>query len=190
MEVSRDLLGKVLVKQSEEGLFRALIVEVEAYTGESDPGSHAFRGRTPRNEVMFGPGGCLYVYFTYGMHYCMNVVTDKDAVAGAALLRALEPLEGLESMEARRGGRALNELCNGPAKLCEAFGITKKENGIDLTGDFIWIEDEGYPVKGIARTTRVGLSKGTDLRQRFYLPESHFVSRRKVSPRSRRQIKV
>jgi DNA-3-methyladenine glycosylase len=135
---------------------------------------------------MFGVGGHLYVYFTYGMHYCMNVVTETETVAGAVLLRALEPLEGTELMQTRRGGRGLYELCSGPAKLCEALDVTKKENGTDLVGDCMWIEGDGFSVlQGITNSTRIGLSSGADLLQRFYLSDNQFVSRKTASRRSR-----
>lgn len=125
---------------------------------------------------MFGPAGHLYVYFTYGMHFCLNVVTDREGVAGAVLLRALEPLEGIERMRERRGGRADRELCNGPAKLCQAFGITGADNGRSLLDDTFWIEDDGFQPGPIAITTRVGLSTGWEAQLRFYLADSPFVS--------------
>jgi len=144
VDVARDLLGTTLVRKSAQELLRGRIVEVEAYTGATDPGSHAYRGSTPRTAVMFGAPGHLYVYFTYGMHYCINVVTDVAGVAGAVLLRALEPLQGIEEMRRRRGNRGITELCNGPGKLCQAFDITREQNGLDLLGSEVWIEDEGY----------------------------------------------
>ncbi|MBV9280475.1 MAG: DNA-3-methyladenine glycosylase [Chloroflexi bacterium] len=180
-EVARDLLGKVLAGRGEAGVLRGRIVEVEAYTGQSDPGSHAFRGATPRNRVMFGPPGHLYVYFTYGMHFCVNVVTDPAGVAGAVLLRALQPMEGIDLMRRRRGDRPDVELCNGPAKLCQAFGITRRQNGLDLEGEDIWIEDDGFEIGDIAISTRVGLKEGRDLPLRFYLPGNPYVSHGKPS---------
>lgn len=176
-----ELLNMVLVRQTPEGAVRGRIVEVEAYTGESDPGSHAFRGPTPRNAVMFGPPGHVYVYISYGTHFCMNVVTDPTGVAGAVLLRALEPLSGIEIMEVNRGGRPLVELCNGPGKLCQAFGITLAENGADLEGSGMWIEDDRAGSFGVGTSARVGLSRGRDLPLRFYLPGNPYVSRGKPS---------
>jgi DNA-3-methyladenine glycosylase len=179
--VARDLLGKVLVRAHPAGAVRARIVEAEAYTGQTDPGSHAFRGLTPRTSVMFGPPGHLYVYFTYGMHFCVNVVTDREGVAGAVLLRAAEPLEGIDLMEARRGPRPLVELCNGPAKLCEAFDITRRQNGADVEGAEIWMEDDGFVPACVQVSTRVGLSQGRELPLRFFLPDSPYVSKGKPS---------
>lgn len=179
--VALDLLGKVFVRREPGDILRGRIVETEAYCGRSDPGSHAFRGPSPRTSVMFGPAGFLYVYFTYGMHYCVNVVTDRDGIAGAVLLRALEPLQGLETMRQRRGSRPDEDLCNGPAKLCQAFGIGREQNDTSLLAGDIWIEDDGVEVGEIAHTTRVGLSAGKDLPLRFFVKGSAFVSRGKPS---------
>jgi DNA-3-methyladenine glycosylase len=179
--VAVDLLGKVLSKRERDVVLRGRIVETEAYRGESDPGSHAFRGPSARTAVMFGPAGFLYVYFTYGMHFCMNVVTDSPGVAGAVLLRALEPLDGLETMLERRGPRPLVDLCNGPAKLCQAFGINRSNNGANLVDGDIWIEDDGFQVPDVVTTARVGLSAGKEALLRFYAGGSTFVSRGKPS---------
>jgi DNA-3-methyladenine glycosylase len=126
---------------------------------------------------MFEEAGHLYVYFTYGAHFCMNVVTEGPGVAGAVLLRALEPIEGIPIMEARRSGRPLVELCNGPGKLCQAFGIARAQNGLDLEGDEIWIEDDGFSAQNVAVSTRVGLNAGADFPYRFFLAGNPFVSR-------------
>jgi DNA-3-methyladenine glycosylase len=181
-EVARELLSKVLVRRIGDTMLKGRIVEVEAYTGATDPGSHAFRGPTRRNRVMFGPPGYVYVYVIYAVHFCMNVVAETEGVAGAILLRALEPLAGIQVMERSRGGRAVPDLCSGPAKLCQAYGITTAQDGVDLTGDEIWIEDDGDRPQQIDVSTRVGLTKGTDLPLRFYLPNNRFVSRGKPSP--------
>jgi DNA-3-methyladenine glycosylase len=174
--VAVDLLGAVLVRAEGDTTLRGRIVETEAYLGTTDPGSHAFRGPSARTAVMFGPSGRLYVYFTYGMHYCVNVVTDGDDVAGAVLLRALEPLDGLDIMRARRGGRADVELCNGPAKLCQAFGIDRAQNGASLIEGPIWIEARDGAKPGISSSRRVGLTRGRDLELRFFLSGDPFVS--------------
>src|ERR1700741_2664024 len=131
--VAKDLLGKYLVRKFRRQYLIGKIVEVEAYLGEKDPASHAYRGITKRNEVMFREGGHLYVYFTYGMHFCSNIVTEEEGIGHAVLLRAVEPIEGVNLMMKRRNG-TLENLTNGPAKLCQAFGITRKENGTDLLG--------------------------------------------------------
>lgn len=163
-------MGKVLVHRTDEGLLKGRIVEVEAYAGLTDPGSHAFRGVTPRTKVMFGPAGHAYVYLSYGIHHCLNVVTDTEGVAGAVLVRALEPLAGIPTMERKRGRTAWNELCNGPGKLCQAMGIILADNGLDLEGKELWLEDDGVRPEKIAASTRIGLSRGCDLPYRFYLP--------------------
>lgn len=178
-EVARDLLNKVLVGPSGRA---GRIVEVEAYGGADDPGSHAFRGLTPRTEVMFGPPGRLYVYFTYGMHWCANAVAETDGTAGAVLLRALTPLDGIEAMRAARGPAAARDrdLCSGPAKLTQALGIDGAFNGIDLTAgsDGVIIGSDGTaPPSAPVCTTRIGLSAGAARRWRWYVPDAADVSR-------------
>ncbi len=175
-----SLLGKVLVGPNGSGY----IVETEAYGGGKDPASHGSRGMTPRTEVMFGPPGHLYVYFTYGMHYCANVVSGKDGESSAVLLRAIQPLTGIKKIQKLRpGAKSEKDLCNGPAKLTQALGIGKKHNGTDLTRSsvlFIY-EDEGFKPPKYARSSRIGISKATDLQWRFYLPDNPNVSRYRTS---------
>src|ERR1700737_5322699 len=130
--LARDLRGRVLFYKAPGGLLAGRIVETEAYTGEADPASHAFRGRTARNAVMFGPAGHAYVYFTYGMHYCLNVTADVPGTAGAVLLRAVEPLAGLEIMRARGDRGPEPRLLSGPGKIGRAFGLTLEDNGRDF----------------------------------------------------------
>lgn len=158
------------------------IVEVEAYAGAEDPASHAYRGRTPRNATMFGPPGHLYVYFTYGMHWCANAVTAPAGLAQAVLLRALAPLDGLELMRARRpAARTDRDLCRGPARLCQALGIDRADDGADLTsraGPGPWIGDDGTPppiAPGVSR--RIGLSKAVDRPWRWYVAGDPNLSR-------------
>ncbi len=177
-EVGPDLLGRLLVREMADGRrLIARVVEVEAYQ-EGDPASHSFRGRTPRNEVMFGQPGHLYVYFTYGMHFCMNVVTGRDGEGSAVLLRAAEPLEGLEEMARRRGTDDPRKLCSGPARWAQAFGVAGEDNGADLVrGRELWIlEGEPVPPARIARTTRVGVNVGAERRWRFAVKADPFVS--------------
>src|SRR3989338_2706135 len=132
--VAAELIGKILVLNQGGSLVSGKIVETEAYFGADDPASHAFRGATPRNRVMFGPAGVSYVYLTYGNHHCLNIVTETDGVAGAVLLRALEPLSGLSRMKKRRGKKhPAAALTNGPGKLTQAFGITRDHSEIDMT---------------------------------------------------------
>ena len=179
LDVAPDLLNKVLVAADGRA---GRIVEVEAYRGEDDPGSHGFRGPTKRNATMFGPPGHLYVYFTYGMHWCANVVAETDGVAAAVLLRALTPLEGLEAMYAARGPAARTErdLCSGPAKLTQALGIDGALDGADLvSGDRgVTIVDDDQPPPTPAVTTRIGLTRGAELPWRFYIEGTADISRR------------
>jgi DNA-3-methyladenine glycosylase len=177
--VAPELLNKVLV----HGGRAARIVEAEAYGGADDPGSHAYRGRTPRTAVMFGPAGHLYVYFSYGMHWCANVVCGDDGVAMAVLLRAGAPLAGLDEMRAdRRAARSPRDLCSGPGKLCAALGIDKTHNGADLvtaSASAVHIVDDGLaPPALVGASSRVGLSAGADLPWRWFVPGDPNLSRR------------
>jgi DNA-3-methyladenine glycosylase len=166
--VARELLGKVFVRQLGGETLSGRIVEVEAYHQEGDEASHSFRGPTPRNEVMFREGGCLYVYFNYGMHYCMNVVTEAPGVGAAVLIRAVEALDGIETMQANRGGRGLRELCNGPAKCCQAFAIGRVDNGASLAGpEFRILDAPSIPDSSILFTPRIGIRKSVELEWRM-----------------------
>ena len=177
LQVAPDLLGMVLVRRSPSGArVAARIVETEVYRPD-DEASHSFRGPTARNATMFGPPGHLYVYFTYGMHHCANVVTGTGE-GSAVLLRSAEPLEGHSVMRRRRGGRSELELCRGPAKLTQAFGLTRKQDGVDLTGDTIRIErGASVPRRAIARGPRVGISSGRERPWRFWIEGDLYVSR-------------
>ena len=180
--VAPELLGKVLVRRTPGAPeLAARIVEVEAYCGAEDAGSHAFRGRTPRNATMFGPAGHLYVYFTYGMHWCANVVTGEEGVATAVLLRAAEPLRGVDVMRSRRAAaRRDRDLCSGPAKLCQAFGITGEHDGVDLlSGGLVILDDGTRPPDDPLVTTRIGLSpgRGDEHPWRFAVPGDPNLSR-------------
>ena len=180
LELAPDLLNKVLVAPKGR---TGRIVEVEAYRGADDPGSHGSRRLTKRNATMFGPPGCLYVYFTYGMHWCANVVAETDGVAAAVLLRALTPLEGLDAMYAARGpaARRDRDLCSGPAKLTQALGIDGSLDGADLAAADLGVAifDDGQPPpEAPVVSTRIGLSRGADLPWRFHVPAVPDVSRR------------
>ncbi len=179
LEVAPELLNKVLVAPDGRA---GRIVEVEAYRGADDPGSHGFRGPTKRTATMFGPPGHLYVYFTYGMHWCANVVAETDGVAAAVLLRALTPLEGLDAMYGARGpaARRDRDLCSGPAKLTQALGIDGTLDGADLvTADRgVTILDDGTPPPpSPVVTTRIGLTNGSDLPWRFHIEAIPDISR-------------
>lgn len=176
--VARELLGKILVHHSAEGLAAGMIVETEAYL-QGDPACHAFRGITPRNRAMFGPPGHAYIYFTYGMHHCFNVVTAAEGVGEAVLIRALEPLEGIDLMRKRRGRSRLRELCSGPARLVRAMGIEPGMYGHDLTREPLFIvRGAGIPEEKVAVTARVGINVAVHLPLRFYVKDNVFVSRK------------
>jgi len=190
--VARELLGKVLVRQDRSAYIAARIVEVEAYLGENDPAAHAAAGSTLRNAVLFGPPGFAYVYFIYGNHYCLNVSCEREGKAGCVLLRALEPLLGVEDMaRARgvtvRGPRDLLKLTSGPGRLAEAFGITRaRDNGCDLAlpqsglpSSSLWIGSDGFRARGVRVTPRIGITKAADRPLRYLLGGNAFVSGRK-----------
>ena len=177
--VARDLLGCVLATRHRGAITAGRIVEVEAYVGPHDPAAHGFGNRrTPRNDRLFGPPGTAYVYFTYGMHWCFNVVTERDDYPAAVLVRALEPLEGLELMRVRRGVARPRQLCAGPARLCEALRITGALNGASLRGPTLRVLP-GFrpPSAAIRQSPRIGISRATDWPLRFYLHGSEWVSR-------------
>ncbi|MGH2704028.1 MAG: DNA-3-methyladenine glycosylase [Actinomycetota bacterium] len=166
--VAQELLGHTLYVESEEGLAGGRIVEVEAYCGTRDPGSHAYRGQTSRNTVMFGPAGHLYVYFTYGMHHCANIVTETDGVAGAVLLRAIEPTWGSDLMAERRGTDAPRLLASGPGRLCRALGLDRSFNGADLVTGPVWVEARRRVDGPVSTSGRIGLRGGSELPWRFF----------------------
>jgi DNA-3-methyladenine glycosylase len=181
--VAPELLNKVVVA----GERRGRIVEVEAYCGGEDPAAHSYRGPTARNATMFGPPGHLYVYFTYGMHWCCNPVCGDEGVGVAVLLRALEPLDGIEAMRVARGGVRDRDLCRGPARLCQALGIAGEADGADLvTGDRgLSIVDDGTPPPAApAVGPRIGITRAADHPWRWWVPGSPFVSRGPGPPRT------
>lgn len=176
LTVAKDLLGKYLCRRKGNDILIGRIVEVEAYLGEKDPASHAYRGRTRRNDVMFWKGGHLYVYFTYGMHFCSNVVTEEEGIPRAVLLRGLEPIKGVGMMRKNRDGAA--HLTNGPARLCQAIGIGQGENGTDLCGTQIWLARDAGTRTSVrsARTRRIGITEGKEHRWRFFEKGNLYVS--------------
>jgi DNA-3-methyladenine glycosylase len=175
-QVARELLGKILVFDGVSGR----IVETEAYLGEDDGAAHSARGITPRTRVLFGPPGHAYVYFIYGMYDCLNVVCEPDGIAGGVLIRALEPLTGLDQMRARRGSAKRDEdLANGPGKLTRALGIKIAHNGVDVTKGPITIHAaEQAEQFEIAASARIGITKSADLPLRFFIKDNKYVSRR------------
>jgi DNA-3-methyladenine glycosylase len=174
LDVARDLIGKILVHRRGNAVTSGVIVEVEAYIGESDPACHAAPGPTRRNQPLYGPPGHAYVYLNYGIHCLMNVVTESKGSPAAVLIRALEPLEGIACMRRRRSratkGRhspaptalPVHGLCRGPGNVTMAMGITLKENTLDLLGDRLWVEDRGVQTGPIAWGPRVGIRVGVD----------------------------
>ena len=178
MTLARDLLGRILFYRTAGGLLAGRIVETEAYTGAADPASHAFRGPTARNTVMFGPAGHAYVYFSYGMHYCLNVTAERPGTAGAVLLRGLEPLAGIDLMRAQGDHGAASRLLSGPGKIGRAFGLTLKDNGRDFTRGSLGIS-AGTPAAAdqVAVSRRIGISRAVDFPYRFAVIGSRSVSR-------------
>jgi DNA-3-methyladenine glycosylase len=173
LEVAPRLLGAVLRR----GEVAIRLTEVEAYDGPNDPGSHAYRGMTARNAVMFGPAGHLYVYFTYGMHYCCNVSCGPDGHPSAVLLRAGTVVEGLDAVRERRPRSSERDLARGPARLCQALAIDRADNGTDLAAGPIRLEPADAPVGPVATRPRVGLRAAADRPWRFWLDGEPTVSR-------------
>jgi DNA-3-methyladenine glycosylase len=183
LTVARELLGKVLVHRTADGVAAGLIVEAEAYIGEDDPACHAAPGPTLRNRPLYGPPGFSYVYLNYGIHYLTNVVTEGEKAPAAVLLRALEPLDGIALMQRRRAGTRVGErqlaehdLCRGPGNLSRALGITLADNHLNLEGDRLYLEDRGRPTGDIAWSPRIGISVGTEHHWRCYVVGSRAVS--------------
>jgi len=179
LSVAKGLLGRLLVHCSEGGRTSGMIVETEAYSAEGDPSCHAWRGKTNRNAVMFGPPGRAYVYFIYGNHYCFNVVTNRVGRAEAVLIRALEPVEGMETMHKRRGKHhQINNLTSGPGKLCAALGIGRSENGLSILEPPLFIAAyREIETAAIGISGRIGISRGKEKPWRFFLRDNPFVSR-------------
>lgn len=193
-QVAKALLGQILVHETPEGLSSGRIVEVEAYLPKNDPGCHAARGKTPRNSVMFGPPGHAYVYFCYGNHFMFNVVTEKEGVPGAVLIRALEPVKGLDLMIRRRGKFKTEEIdiTNGPGKLVQALGIRREHNQKPIFKKPLYLI-KGKRNEKIGVTNRIGLTEGSDLLLRFYLEGNRYVSvkpgRDRLSPGMKKKLK-
>jgi DNA-3-methyladenine glycosylase len=176
LDAAPRLLGATLRHDGAEGAVAVRLTEVEAYDGHNDPGSHAFRGQTDRNRVMFGPPGRLYVYFTYGMHYCCNVVAGPPGRAAAVLLRAGEVVEGLGLARNRRVRSSDRDLARGPARLCQALGIDRSHNGADLAEGPLTLTPHGSPVGMVLTGPRVGLRQAADRPWRFWLDGEASVS--------------
>ena len=182
--VARDLLGKILVRRDGRKVLTARIVEIEAYLGANDAAAHAASGRTARNSVLFGPPGHAYVYFIYGNHYCLNISCLPDGIPGCVLVRALEPLRGIDEMAKARcvsvdGPQDLRLLTSGPGRLAQAFGITRlRDNGKDLTSSRsdLRVVDDGFRARRVLTTPRIGIRKSADLPLRYVIAGNEFVS--------------
>lgn len=180
--VARDVLGRLVVRETDGGRLVGRVVESEAYARE-DPASHAYRGPTRRNASMFGPPGHAYVYVSHGIHHCLNVVARPGS---AVLIRALEPVEGLDEMRRRRGVGSVTSLCSGPGRLCQALGITLADDGVDLTaGHRLWLAP-GRPVRDPVVTARIGITAAAAVPWRFVVPGTAFASRPVASATRRR----
>lgn len=179
--VAIELLGKVIVRRIKGRELKGIIVETEAYGGKEDPASHAFKGITNRNKVMFGEPGHAYVYFTYGNHWCLNFVAHEEGKPGAVLIRAIEPIAGIEIMKKLRKVEDIRSLCNGPGKLTKALSIDGRFNGLDITKEGeLYVVYPGNENKNfeIRASERIGIRKGKEKKWRFYIEGNLFVSRR------------
>ena len=189
LDVARDLIGKVLVHETRDGAASGVIVEAEAYIGESDPACHAAPGPTKRNAPLYGPPGIAYVYLNYGIHYLVNAVTEAEGWPAAVLIRALEPRDGIPLMRRRRAGRersrqgafAANDLCRGPGNLTRALGIDLRHNLLDLTRGPLRIEDRRLPPRAVVWSRRIGINVGVEHEWRVSAADSSAVSGRRTS---------
>lgn len=186
--VAADLLGQVVVSRAGGQATAGRIVETEAYLGYDDPASHGYlHRRNARNAALFGPPGTWYVYLSYGMHWCANLVCQRAGLASAVLLRALEPIDQLDVMRRRRGAVPDRELCSGPGKLCQALGITRDLNGMAMgSGPVVVLRAEPIATSAIAATPRIGITKAADWPLRFHLANSPWTSRKEKGGGSRR----
>ena len=185
LTVAKELLGKVIIKKNSSELLSGRIVEVEAYDGEKDKAAHSYHGISNRNKIMFDDGGKLYVYLSYGVHYCCNVVTGNKGKGSAVLIRAVEPINGIERMIENRFSKKLvkdselYKLTNGPGKVCSAFDISLDHYGINLTGNTIFLIDSSLrKSEKIGKSERIGISKATELQWRFFIKDNPYLSRK------------
>ena len=179
LDVAPDLLGKIIVHKTDGQVVAGKIVETEAYLGNGDEAAHSARGRTQSTQVIFGPPGRAYVYLCYGMYECLNLIAEPDGQAGCVLIRALEPLAGIEQIEQRRPrAKRLRDLASGPGKLTLALGVTRARNGADVTRGELTVRELREPESfAIVQTTRIGISVSRDLPYRFYIKDNKFVSK-------------
>jgi DNA-3-methyladenine glycosylase len=180
LDVTADLIGKVMAHRTRAGVAAGMIVEAEAYIGEDDPACHAAPGPTKRNAPLYGPPGVAYVYLNYGMHYLVNAVTESEGAPAAVLIRALEPLDGIPLMMKRRAHGQRIDLCRGPGNLTKALGITLKENRLDLSNSRLWIEDRGLAAGQVRWGTRIGITRGADRPWRCWAAGHECVSGKRI----------
>lgn len=175
LTLSRNLLGKVLCRKTENGVLKARIIETEAYMGHGDKAAHASKGKTDRTAVLFEDGGKTYIYLIYGIYCCLNISANVTDMPDCVLIRALEPMEGMDAMCRNRNTDKVFNLCSGPGKLCQAMQLSKQDNATDLAGDRIWIEDDGFVVNEIATSKRINIDyaeEAIDFLWRFYIPDN------------------
>lgn len=192
ISVAKKLLGKIIIKKFDDYNLKAMIVETEAYLGSGDPACHAYRKITNRNKPMFEDGGISYVYFIYGNYYCFNVVTEFKSIGSAVLIRAVEPVKGIEFMRVNRKHPKNDfELTNGPSKFCMAFGINKLDNELDLSKSSIVIRDTKIQNPyTIAVTKRIGIKEGTELPYRFFIKDNQYITKHKFNNEILNEIKL
>ncbi len=175
--VAKELLGKELVFKKNSSILSGIIVETEAYYGQNDPASHAAKGATPRCEIMFGPPARAYIYLNYGIHYLLNVVTEKKGKAGAVLIRAVEPRTGIDIMKKNRNMEDYNKLTNGPGKLTQAMGINLDYNGCKLNRGYLTIWDIDYRDFSVKECSRIGINEGSEKKLRYFIVGNKLVSK-------------
>lgn len=178
LEVLGDIIGKIVVYNSLSEKLSARIVEAEAYIGEEDPACHAAGGITNRNQIMYGNSGHAYIYIIYGMYNCLNFVTEPKSKPAAILLRGAEPVSGIDIMKSNSPNKSSSQLLNGPGKFCRSLGLSREHNGLDLTKNMIYLEDDLYKPKKIIKTERIGISTAKEKKWRYYDAASNCVSRK------------
>lgn len=179
LTLSRALLGKIICRATQDGVLKARIVETEAYLGNGDKAAHASKGKTKRTEVLFEEGGKAYIYLIYGMYCCLNISANHADIPDCVLIRALQPLEGMENMKKNRRQTDEKCLCNGPGKLCQALQLNKNDNATALTGDSLWLEDDGFVVRKVGTSCRIHIDYAQEAKEypwRFFIADSPWIS--------------
>jgi len=180
--VAIDLIGKILYYRTDQGIFKGQVVEVEAYLGDKDPACHAFVGKTQRSKIFWDKPGLAYIFVIYGIYHCLNAITEEPNIPGCVLIRALEPLQGIDTMKRNRNINDLISLTNGPGKLTQAYGITREQNGMDMIeSNLCFFNNSSYDEINV--TSRIGISKAISEPLRFYVHKNPFVSRSNRKPK-------